>query len=170
MSFYFLVFTISLVDLLCLQWGTTDAFEPSVKSPKSIDQNYVDGISVTYGSSPRKHVWTFAAGLTQTASGIIFNCPCALHPGVNPPSFVGNDYYCDSGNLGPTWYWQWYLSGPLWDGNCYAQSQCCNRTDLPFFVRKLAQTVKGPLEARLCSDQDTSSEEACLEMLQLFVR
>ena len=30
-----------------------------------IDSCYVDGISITYGSSPRKHIWTYANGLTS---------------------------------------------------------------------------------------------------------
>ena len=25
--------------------------------------NYVDGVSITYGSAPRKHIWTYATGL-----------------------------------------------------------------------------------------------------------
>ena len=37
--------------------------ESFVYSPgRSINTNYVDGISVTHGS-PRQHVWTFAAGI-----------------------------------------------------------------------------------------------------------
>ena len=35
-----------------------DAFEPN---SQSIDGIYVDGISISLGS-PRKHVWTYAAG------------------------------------------------------------------------------------------------------------
>ena len=43
------------------QYGSTDAFhEPN----RSIDQNPVDGLSITYGS-PRQHIWTFAAGMSE---------------------------------------------------------------------------------------------------------
>ena len=40
------------------QLGNTDAF---LDSSRSIDTNYVDGVSVTRGS-PRQHIWTFANG------------------------------------------------------------------------------------------------------------
>ena len=60
----------------------------------SIDNGYVDGLSITHGS-PRQHIWTYAVGLTD--SGTSNNCPCAAVPGPTPPSFVGSHYYCESG-------------------------------------------------------------------------
>ena len=39
------------------QYGTTDAFQgrqPGV----TLEENYVDGLSITYGSQPRQHIWT----------------------------------------------------------------------------------------------------------------
>ena len=30
-----------------------------------IDSYYVDGVSITYGTNPRKHIWTYAAGITE---------------------------------------------------------------------------------------------------------
>ena len=30
-----------------------------------IDSYYVDGVSITYGTNPRKHNWTYAAGITE---------------------------------------------------------------------------------------------------------
>ena len=45
------------------QFGTPDAFgnlgNSSLRN-SSIDSNYVDGISLIYGVSPRQHIWTFA--------------------------------------------------------------------------------------------------------------
>jgi len=75
---------------------------------------YVDGISITLGS-PRKHVWTYAAGISDDHDKNCCNCPCATHPGPPPPAFVGNDYYCESGNVGAHDV-LYYLSDPLWDG------------------------------------------------------
>ena len=43
------------------QYKSTDAFGTHT-GPKNIDSAYTDGVSITYGS-PRKHVWTYAAGL-----------------------------------------------------------------------------------------------------------
>ena len=68
-----------------------------------IDQNYVDGVSVTYGR-PRKHIWKFAASITETLSTTYLqqSCPCTVAgTGLQtpqPPSFVGNNSYCESGN------------------------------------------------------------------------
>ena len=41
----------------------------------SIDDQYVDGVSITHGSSPRKHIWTFAAANDETSSNK-WVCPC----------------------------------------------------------------------------------------------
>ena len=73
-----------------------DAFNIQLSS---INGNYVDGISITLGSS-RKHVWTYAAGLSDNYDCKDYNSPCATTPGCSPPAFVGNDYYCESGDVG----------------------------------------------------------------------
>ena len=43
------------------QVGHTDAFHSS----NSINESYVEGVSITHGS-PRSHIWTFAAGISET--------------------------------------------------------------------------------------------------------
>ena len=42
-----------------------------IRGSPTIDSNYVDGISLTYGESPRQHIWTLGAGPTD---GIIVSC------------------------------------------------------------------------------------------------
>ena len=32
---------------------------------------YVDGVSITYGNTPRKHIWTYAGGTEDTAHNYI---------------------------------------------------------------------------------------------------
>ena len=62
------------------------------------DIRYVDGVSVTH-SNPRKHVWTFMCGESNRNDRNSL-CPCG-HVGSSPaPSFVGSDYYCESGHQG----------------------------------------------------------------------
>ena len=34
----------------------------------SIDNYYVDGISLTHGRNPRKHIWTFVAALDEVGT------------------------------------------------------------------------------------------------------
>ena len=74
------------------QKGTTEAFQASHHG-NGINQAYVDGVSITTGY-PRKHVWTYASGLTQEGNYPDFNCPCAVTRGPSAPSFVGDHYYC----------------------------------------------------------------------------
>ena len=61
------------------QKGNTDRFHTAV----SIDNVYVEGISVTLGS-PRKHVWTYASGLSDdgNSNNGNSNCPCAVNPDI----------------------------------------------------------------------------------------
>ena len=74
--------------------GSDDGFRTS---STSIDSGYVDGVSITYGTNPRRHIWTYAIGVYQTAA--VYSCPCTA-TGAAPPSFVGTNYYCESGNSG----------------------------------------------------------------------
>ena len=53
------------------QDGTTDAFRTM-----SIDTHYVDGVSITHGS-PRKHLWTYANGVSELYGTEQYRCPCA---------------------------------------------------------------------------------------------
>ena len=61
-------------QIIGYQVGSTDAFE---FGHYEIDEVYVDGVSLTYGE-PRKHIWTFASGITQTNTYPQHSCPCAF--------------------------------------------------------------------------------------------
>ena len=55
----------------------------------------MDGISLTYGHSSRKHIiWSFASAGQPGLS----RYPCPDFNGAAPPSFVDEGYFCDSGN------------------------------------------------------------------------
>ena len=140
---------------------------------RSIDSSYVDGISVTYGS-PRKHIWTFAIGLSTTVVGPhkLANCPCSEHPGMKPPTFVGSDYYCESENPSATSvFGGWYTANRLWVGSCAnAKSKCCNHPTMPYFIQNLGATATEPLEVRLCTNQHTNDENFGVEKLELYIR
>ena len=75
----------------------------SIWSPKSfisrsIDSYYVHGVSITYDESPRKHIWSYSVGRSENQLGA--SCPCNNGSTAYIPSFVGDDYYCESGNSG----------------------------------------------------------------------
>ena len=84
------------------QVGSTSGFY-TLRLPSVIDNAYIEGVSITHGSTPRKHIWSFATALQSVrgSHGPIHVCPCAnsdSRMGQYIPSFVGNDYLCDSGN------------------------------------------------------------------------
>ena len=148
------------------QKGSPDAFESKARS---INDNYVDGISITLGS-PRKHVWTYAAGVSDDYDYKTHNCPCATIPGLSPPAFVGNDYYCESGNVGRWELAPYYLSDLLWDGSgCGNSNSCCARVGMPWFYRKLPVTTTDNFEIRICKDYPHSDEDIAVEKIELFV-
>ena len=78
------------------QFGSTDAFDSSYNT---IDSPYVHRVSITYGNNTRKHLWTYAAGIFQNIL-VSYDCPCntGYISQYYPPLFVGNHYYCESGN------------------------------------------------------------------------
>ena len=90
------------------QVASTDGFDFGARG-HGIDSYYVYGVSITHGM-PRNHIWTLASGITEQAGehGLEtgHNCPCSEPHPTQPPSFVGDNYYCESGNsaiTGPTW-------------------------------------------------------------------
>ena len=48
------------------QQSSTDGFGPYIHhNQRSIGSTYVDGISLTHGNHPRKHIWTLVAALHE---------------------------------------------------------------------------------------------------------
>ena len=150
------------------QFGSPDAFETSTQD--NIDANYVDGISITHGNSPRKHIWTYAIGYRQYKNSI-FTCP-STGGGTPQPAFVGDDYFCSSGNPGNSgqlrgdWGPVFYPT-QLWSniqGDC---SDCGN--DL-FFCVQLPQPTTDSLEVRVCADEDlTNNEDILIESMDFYI-
>ena len=81
------------------QFGSPDAFNTNKQG--KIDSNYVDGVSITHGKSPRKHIWTYAIGYRQYIinKASVNTCP-NTGTGRPQPAFVGDDYFCSSANPG----------------------------------------------------------------------
>ena len=164
------------------QKGSMDGFYPSayahdqldeytpVTASRSLDGVYVDGISITSGN-PRKHVWTYAVGLSDDRQTNYVNCPCAKYPGVTSPTYVGYHYYCESGNTGTFDASKLYSDDPLWDGaGCLPENSCCYRGGMPWFSRQFPMMLEGNVEARICYDQDFNDEAVVVEQIQLYVQ
>ena len=150
------------------QYASPDSFLHTLHGQTSIEGYYVDGLSVTHGG-PRNHIWTFAAGLSKDYT-TPSNCPCASpYPGPAAPPFVGEQYFCESGNTGPFERNQWHLDDPLWDSQgCAVNSTCCDRGG-PWFSTVLGKEVRDGIEVGMCLDQPASDEDIGISQLEVFV-
>ena len=147
------------------QYGHTDGlFNPSA----TID-DYVSGVSITYynENGQREHIWTYASGENQDQISYD-DCPCNTGSSVVVPSFVGNDYYCESGQGRNQIL---YFDDTLWDGkDCnYLESPCCTNPRLPWFVKTLNETTNSDIELRICGN-DWSGEDVPIDIVEIFVK
>jgi len=153
------------------QYGTVDAFAQFAGS-QTIDGHYVDGVSLTHGSpGTRQHIWSFAAGNTERNH--VASCPCA--DGTAAPSYVGNDYFCESGNTLGGAAAVLYASDPLWDGQGCETPPCCELTNppgvtAPWFCKQLPQATTDDIEVRICGDENIANEDTPVELIELYIR
>ena len=152
------------------QKGTTDAFYALARKTL-IDEPYLDGVSITYGS-PRKHIWSYAAGVSESYSrDQPATCPCSWRGGTRAPSFVRDHYYCESGSTIDGLNFRAYFTGdPLWDGKGCSRSNCCAQPNLPWFYHHIPLTSNENVEARICYDQPLSDEAVLVKEIQLYVQ
>ena len=145
----------------------TMAFYGSIYG-RTIDQDYVSGLSITYGSNPRQHVWTFAIGRGERYNSK-WNCPCSVNGGYSPPSYVGNNYYCESGSVYRANYATYFFNDTLWDGaGCV--DNCCDDTTQPWFYRQLNQTTQDDIEARICTGNPFTDGATLIDQLELYIQ
>ena len=147
------------------QKGTTNG----IRSSGDINSAYLDGVSITRGS-PREHVWSYIAGLRSDWAS---SCPCSNGSNVNVPSFVGDNYYCESGtNNEPSD--KFYDDDPLWDGQkCPPpEAPCCKSPNmLPWFHRDYGNaTSTDYLELRVCCDEFWSNEAVPIELYEIYIK
>ena len=138
---------------------------------KTIDQEYVDGLSITYGSNPRHHIWTFANGFSERDTSLSRNCPCAAYPENSPLSVVGNNYYCESGSVDYPDVDTYYFNDILWDGaGCLNNSTCCDDATQPWFYRPLNQITQDDIEARICAYGYFSYRSSLIDQFELYIQ
>jgi hypothetical protein len=152
-----------------LQQQTPDGFDPFEASSRTatLDDIYVDGISITT-ESPRRHVFTLAAGLhLPDGPGSGNACPCDM--GTAAPPFVGEAWVCETGNNRVDWdYDLSYYDDVLWDADAMGGSSCAPLGEPGEFHVVLDRPASGPLEVRLM--QDTSDDAFAVTELRLWVR
>ena len=121
-------------------FGTPDGFTGRSRSSNTnINDNYVDGISLTCGNeSNRTHIWTFIGDEEVNTP----RCP------RNVPEFVGSNYSCLK-----------------WRGFCSRSPNTCSYK----FFRELQRPVSEDIEMRLCQDQPLTHEGIAVENLEIYV-
>ena len=100
---------------------------------------------------------------------IIFHCPCSSNPGASPPPFVGNNWYCESGNPNPDFGTGSVLpNDPLWDGvDC--EGTCCSDGKFPpWFSVELPAPTSDYIEARICSNE--LSEDTFINIFEIYIQ
>ena len=132
-----------------------------------IDRDYISGLSITYSSNPRQHIWTYASGKGEKISDK-YSCPCTTNA-AHSPSYVGNNYYCESA----TWYRStrttYYFNDPLWDGaGCV--DNCCDNTTQPWFYHQLNQTIQNDIEVRICTAHAFDNGSTLIDQLELYIQ
>ena len=155
------------------EFDSADAFGQRAGS-QTIEGPYVDGVSLTHGPpGTRQHIWSFAAGVSEIF--LLFfptdSCPCVSS--TTAPSYVGNDYFCESGHSGIILTNVLYASDPLWDGQGCGFPPCCELSSppgvtAPWFCKQLPQATTDDLEVRICGDEDT--EDTPVELIELYIR
>ena len=168
------------------QFGGTEAFFNFLRGTNpitSIDEAYVNGVVLLYKtpSSGSEHIWTFAAGRsedqTSPVSGIQ-RCPCDMSNPMNPPSFVGANYFCESQN---SFFenpgvdlsgFRFYPEDVLWDGeDCLDTSNCCEINHPPYFIRNLGEKTYSDIEAKICLYRNSISRgNLAVEVVELYVQ
>ena len=157
------------------QKGRTKAIRRTTNDPNHEDINsyYVDGVSITHGY-PRQHIWTLMSGYSAGYSYGDYNCPCSTGSSQSSSiqSFIGNDYFCESGCPGNPSSGTLYEGDPLWDGQECSnyERDCCKAAGIPWFHKVLSSETTDNLELRVCADQGTSEGDVPVGYYEIFLK
>ena len=151
------------------RYGHPLGFYGALAVGRTIDFSYVDGVSITYDSSPRRHIWTYAAGARAYHNASVVDCPCnnngiTSNGTVSPPSFVGDDYYCEAAPSVVD------ITDILWDGQeCNGlEGPCCTAPNMPWFTTTLNSSITSDIEVRLC--RFNVFRNIPVDIIQLYVK
>ena len=165
--------------ILAYQRGLGGAFyHAGNNNLNTIEEAYLSGVSLTHGpAETRQHIWSFVgADIEQDPNYYTrYNCPCTNTNISWPhqvPSFINNDYFCDTGNPGPGKSWTtYYPNDPLWDGEgCGSTSTCCEFNSPPWFCKSLPQPTSDDLEIRNCYAESSPCEDKLITLIDIYVK
>ena len=152
------------------QAGGPDAFN-QFDGFKKYNSRGLDGIIISHGAQ-QEYIWSYAAGLTENSPNETeSNCPCSTEAGPQPPTNIGDNYYCESGN--PNSFFEegkLYSNDPLWDGQQYEGTYCTGTKSPPWFSVQLPAPTTDIIEVNICSDQGTMDEDTPVELIEIYVQ
>ena len=158
--------------VIAYKYGTTEAFGKVRAEGTGLEEEYVDGVSITYGRNPRRHIWTFAAGKTYPQSPderLYYECPCDSIDTPSNVSFVGNNYFCENGGADLTD--RLNSDNALWDGQgCSSNSLCCNFNEPPYFMATLDNPTCDDIDVRICASDGSELEGTPIQVIELYVK
>ena len=64
-----------------------------------------------------------------------------------------------------------YGDDPLWDGaGCISGDRCCIFNNSPWFYKQLPQATTDNIEMRVCRNEENSTEDVAIEVIEVFVQ
>lgn len=145
------------------------AFRPyRVQNTLTLNDSYVDGVSLTCGTGPRQHIWTFAAAYSDNT----LDCSCGAQRTQHMiPSYVGQDFFCETGSRTGAEIEEFFGEDPLWDGEgCSSQADCCGYNTPPWFCKQLSQPTTQDIEMRLCLNEHKVYGNVLIEMIDISIQ
>ena len=161
--------------ILAYQIGLASAFYNHIsRAQTTLELAYLDGVSLTHGSPGfRQHIWTFANSDHDNDNGALSSivCPCSIRgmPPFTPPSFVGNDYFCESGNSGSMRKVGVFFEDTLWDGLGCSGSTCCELNTPPWFCKTLPSHTTNDIELRSCYGEDSPNGNKIITNVDIYI-
>ena len=152
-------------------------FNALIGGHNRIDEAYLDGVSLTHGpQGSRVHIWSFVGSTYEqsTSYRTDITCPCSntqITWSRQIPSFINNNYFCDTGNPGPSTSHTAFYNDPLWDGQgCGSTSSCCTFNTPPYFSRTLSESTSDALEIRNCYGDGSTIEDKLITLIDIYVK
>ena len=146
-----------------------DGFAPFYRRNAIIDQIFFDGLSIMYGT-PRRNIWTYSAGFSESTS-YDADCPCNNGFSLEPLPYIGNNYYCESGNSAYDCK-IFHNSDTLWDGQqCGGvEAPCCTHPNMPWFIKTLSETTTEDIELRACTTNEKCNGTVPIFLIELYIQ
>ena len=142
----------------------------------SVNDYYLDGLTLTHGQNgSRQHIWSFVNGLSEDRTNAD-GCPCApfASSNINIPSFIGSNYFCESGSVNSTNVFNFH-NEPLWDGSgcSLPGNTCCTFNSPPYFSIQLPSPTTNDIDGRLCGYENLMSStpaDTFITLLELYIK